>query len=70
MDSDLENEPHFKVVISLEAQYSLWPDDKDIPAGWIYAGVRGTKTECLAYIEAVWTDMRPLHLRKLMDNGE
>ena len=30
-------------------------------------GKEGPKEECLAYIEEVWTDMRPLSLRKQMD---
>jgi MbtH protein len=30
----------------------------------------GTKTECLSYIEEVWTDMRPLSLRKKMAEME
>jgi len=31
------------------------------------AGQTGTKAECLAYIKEVWTDMRPLSLRKKME---
>jgi MbtH protein len=34
--------------------------------GWHDAGKTGTKEECLAYIKEVWTDMRPLSLRKKM----
>ena len=62
----LESPPLFKVVISTEEQYSIWPAEKDIPSGWTYKEVKGTKEECLAYIEAVWKDMRPLSFRKLM----
>jgi MbtH protein len=29
-------------------------------------GKVGPKAECLAYIKEVWTDMRPLSLRKKM----
>ena len=35
--------------------------------GWNDAGKSGTKEECLAYIKEVWTDMRPLSLRKKME---
>ncbi len=56
----------YKVVLNLEEQYSIWPDDKEIPVGWTYADVKGTQEECLTYIATVWTDMRPLSLRKLM----
>jgi len=65
-----EPERHYKVVVNIEAQYSIWPDDREIPPGWVYSGVKGTKSECLAYIEAVWTDMRPLSVRMLMDEQE
>ena len=57
----------YKVVVNHEEQYSIWPADREKPLGWSDAGKQGTKAECLAYIEEVWTDMRPLSLRKKMD---
>ena len=36
------------------------------PAGWSDVGRVGSREECLAYIEEVWTDMRPLSLRRAM----
>jgi MbtH protein len=54
----------FVVVVNAEEQYSIWPKDRDAPKGWTMVGKPGTKDECLAYIETVWTDMRPLSLRK------
>jgi MbtH protein len=54
------------VVMNDEEQYSIWPDDKRIPDGWRAVGTRGSKAECLQYIEETWTDMRPLSLRKRM----
>src|SRR4051812_805783 len=56
----------YKVVINHEEQYSIWPADRENALGWRDAGKTGTKQECLAYIEEVWTDMRPLSLRKAM----
>ena len=56
----------FKVVINEEAQYSIWPDHKVIPAGWSVAGPTAKKAECLAFIKENWTDMRPLSLRQHM----
>jgi MbtH protein len=53
--------------VNHEEQYSLWLADRDPPAGWCDAGKVGTREECLAHIEAVWTDMRPLSLRRAMD---
>jgi len=52
------------VVMNDEEQYSIWPADKKIPDGWHAVGTRGSKAECLQYIEETWTDMRPLSLRK------
>lgn len=58
-----------KVVVNHEEQYSIWPADREAPTGWREAGKQGTKAECLAYIEEVWTDMRPLSLRRKMDES-
>lgn len=55
----------FLVVMNHEEQYSIWPEYKTLPDGWRAVGKRGLKTECLEYIEQVWTDLRPLSLRKL-----
>ncbi|HEX8102425.1 MAG TPA: MbtH family NRPS accessory protein [Solirubrobacteraceae bacterium] len=57
----------FKVVHNDEEQFSIWPADREVPAGWHEDGVTGVKTECLAHIERVWTDMRPRSLREAMD---
>lgn len=53
-----------EVVINDEEQFSIWPADRELPLGWRKAGKHGTKAECLAWIEEVWKDMRPLSLRK------
>ena len=60
----------YKVVVNHEEQYSIWPADRENALGWNDAGKTGTKAECLAYIEEVWTDMRPLSLRKQMEEYE
>lgn len=62
-----EDDVMYSVVANAEEQYSIWPEYKEIPAGWRAAGKSGTKQECLAYIETVWTDMRPLSLRRRME---
>lgn len=56
----------YKVVVNHEEQFSIWPFDRDNAPGWKDAGKSGTKNECLAYIQEVWTDMRPLSLRERM----
>jgi MbtH protein len=57
----------YKVVVNHEEQYSIWPEHKENPPGWRDEGKTGLKTECLAHIKEVWTDMRPLSLRKRME---
>ena len=57
----------YKVVVNGEEQYSIWPADRENPLGWNDAGKSGTKAECLAWIEEVWTDMRPKSLRDKMN---
>jgi MbtH protein len=61
------DDPVYRVVVNHEEQYSIWPDWQPIPAGWRVVGRAGTKDECLGYISEVWTDMRPLSLRRHMD---
>ncbi len=57
----------YKVVVNHEEQYSIWPTYRENPLGWNDAGKSGSKSECLEYIKEVWTDMRPLSLRKHME---
>jgi MbtH protein len=58
----------YTVVVNQEEQYSIWPKHKDIPTGWRSVGKEGRKAECLKYIDEVWTDMRPLSLRRAMES--
>ncbi len=67
MSDDDEDEAVYDVVVNHEEQYSIWLADREMPLGWQTAGKRGTKRECLDHITVVWTDMRPLSLRKQMD---
>jgi MbtH protein len=60
----------YTVLVNDEQQYSVWLIDKTIPAGWHTVGTSGTKEHCLSYIEEEWTDMRPLSLRKLDEEGD
>jgi MbtH protein len=66
-DDESEEKILYKVVLNDEEQYSIWPADRQTPAGWREAGKNGLKHECLQYICTVWTDMRPLSLRKKME---
>lgn len=62
-----EDDQIYKVVINHEEQYSIWPVDRENALGWNDVGKQGPKQDCLDYIEEVWTDMRPLSLRKKME---
>jgi MbtH protein len=66
---DREDTTIYKVVVNHEEQYSIWPAGRENALGWQDAGKQGLKDECLAYIKEVWTDMRPLSLRKKMDEA-
>jgi uncharacterized protein YbdZ (MbtH family) len=63
-----ENEEYL-VLVNAEGQHSLWPAFREIPAGWTQVGPRGVRTECLKWIEANWTDMRPVSLVIEMTRG-
>jgi uncharacterized protein YbdZ (MbtH family) len=66
----MQDEPDnrlYKVVVNQEEQYSIWPADREDAPGWRDDGKKGTKQECLDHIKEVWVDMRPLSLRKKME---
>jgi len=67
MSDDREDTTIYAAVVNDEEQYSIWPADRELPLGWHLAGKSGLKAEVLAWIEEVWTDMRPLSLRKKME---
>ena len=56
----------YLVLVNDEGQYSLWPTSREIPAGWARA-FGGPRKECLDWIDATWTDMRPKSLIRQMD---
>jgi MbtH protein len=67
MHNEDEDNRVYKVVINHEEQYSIWFADRENALGWKDVGKVGTKKECLEYIDETWTDMRPLSLRKHME---
>jgi MbtH protein len=66
MPDDHEDNTVYNVVINHEEQFSIWPAHRENALGWNNAGKSGTKQVCLEYIKEAWTDMRPLSLRKKM----
>ena len=69
-EREAEDAAIYRVVVNHEEQYSIWPVDRENPLGWQDAGCQGTRAECLKYIEQVWTDMRPLSLRRSMKSAD
>jgi MbtH protein len=63
-DEYTQSKPLYKVVINHEGHYSFWPVDRVNPLGWADAGKVGTREDCLAEVAAIWTDMRPLSIRR------
>jgi MbtH protein len=61
--NEKEDARPYRVVVNHEEQYSIMLEDHDNPPGWRDAGKSGSKSDCLAYVGQVWTDMRPLTLR-------
>lgn len=66
-DSRDWQDDNLNVVINQEEQFSLWPVDREPPAGWTTVGFTGKKQACSEFVARVWKDMRPLSLRQRMD---
>jgi MbtH protein len=69
-DDEEDDTRLYSVVKNHEEQYSIWLADRDPPSGWTKTGTDGTKEQCLENIKLVWTDMRPLSLRKKIEEWE
>ncbi len=61
--------PIYTVLVNDEEQYSIWPTDRAAPLGWRAVGKEGTREHCCRYVDEIWTDMRPLSLRKTMEHA-
>jgi uncharacterized protein YbdZ (MbtH family) len=66
-NGDMDDDARYEVLRNDEDQYSLWLAGHEVPEGWYQVGKEGTKDECSAYVDEVWTDMRPRSLRERMD---
>ena len=64
MATDHDDSTTYRVVVNTEEQYSVWPVRLAVPRGWTPVGSPGPKADCLRFVEEVWTDMRPLSLRR------
>lgn len=65
----MNEEGRYRVVLNSEEQYSIWPADLEVPAGWRGEGFKGTRRECVARVDEVWTDLRPAGLRRRMEES-
>ncbi|MBP2474296.1 MbtH protein [Crossiella equi] len=63
------SELKFAVVRNDEEQHSVWPEGRELPAGWQREGFTGSRQECLDHIESVWTDIRPRSVRERLANS-
>ena len=59
----------FVVLTNAEGQYSLWSAAISIPDGWKADGFSGSREDCMAHVDLVWTDLRPRSLRESMAEG-
>jgi len=71
MTNPFENEDGIYVVlINDEGQYSLWPNEIGIPAGWSIVHPPDQRKTCLDFINENWTDMRPKSLIEAMNREQ
>lgn len=52
----------YLVLVNNEGRQCRWPLFIDVPQGWQKAFGEAGRQECLDYIEANWTDLRPKSL--------
>lgn len=64
------DEDRYVIVVNDEGQHSIWFAGRDVPSGWTTVGQPDTREACLREIETLWTDMRPLSLRKWLDEQQ
>jgi uncharacterized protein YbdZ (MbtH family) len=71
MTNPFEDEnAEYLVLVNHENQYSLWPGFREVPAGWTPVGPKGKRQECLDWVEATWTEMRPASLIRDMEKNK
>ena len=69
MADEDEDRRLYRVVVNHEEQYSIWLADRPLPGGWTAVGQPALKQECLDRITELWTDMRPLSLRRAAEEA-
>ena len=56
----------FDVVVNHQEQYSILSNDKVLPNGWTYVGIRDSRENCLSYISKHWNDLTPKIVKKYL----
>ncbi|MDK2125423.1 MbtH family NRPS accessory protein [Parachitinimonas caeni] len=46
---------HYLVVRNAKGDHSIWPSVKTLPAGWDPLDMKGSRAECLSWIEQNWS---------------
>lgn len=65
MTNPFENpDGRYMVLRNEENQHSLWPSFIDVPAGWTVVLAETARQDCLDYIQANWTSLRPASLER------
>lgn len=49
----------FRVLVNALGQHSLWPEFAEAPSGWQAVHGPATRADCLAWVDAHWTDLSP-----------
>jgi MbtH protein len=62
MEVDTEADA-FQVIVNAEGQYSLWRQTTSIPNGWKSANKKGSRAECIEFVDTNWVDMCPMSLK-------
>jgi acyl-CoA synthetase (AMP-forming)/AMP-acid ligase II/uncharacterized protein YbdZ (MbtH family) len=52
------------IVVNHEEQCAIWPGEWNVPIGWRTVSKARTREECVAEIDEMWADIRPLSLRR------
>ncbi|NKZ01375.1 MbtH family protein [Nocardiopsis alborubida] len=58
-----DDDGRFKVLLNGRGQRSLWPAFADVPKGWEVELDDSARSECIAYIDRTWVEMRPSRSR-------
>ncbi|MFJ2743700.1 MbtH family protein [Streptomyces sp. NPDC087440] len=53
----------YQILVNSREQHSMWPSGIRVPHGWSPVFGPDSRQACRDYVEARWTDIRPVPLR-------